>query len=249
MQININSNAVVAHTNRLEKLHKSALPNAIRNTLNDVAMDVKKVTMPAESDKAFVHRSPTFFKANSRVEFAKGWNVNTMKSTVGFANMKPKGEHDYSVKDLEQQEEGGVIGGKSFIPDKKARIGNSNNSNVKANARIGKVRQKMVNRSNVKGKNWGQQMIKSAIHVGVGGTILTDSLSNFKGGAVFKVTSIKRSKGHTIFKSIKLYSFSKNRKVKVNSTHFMRTASLDSANKMLQMYIVNAEKQIARLTK
>ncbi len=248
MIININSNAVVAHTNRLEKLHKSALPNAIRATLNDAAFDVKKVTMPDITKKTFTNRSPNFFKANSRVEMAKGWNIEGMKSTVGFVSQALKGARNYAVKDLEQQEEGGVIDKKSFIPTNKARSGNSPTKVVRANARLSSIKN-AVNRKNSKGANWAQQMIKSAVHVGVGGKVLTDRLSKFKGGALFGITSIKRVKGNIRFKATKIYSFTKNRKIVVKSSGFMRACSLDSASKMGSMFIINAEKQIARLTK
>src|SRR5687767_16018423 len=84
MELNINSDAVVKHTNTLEKMHRSAMPLAIRNTLNSVAFDVKKNTMPASAEREFVTRAPNFFKANSRVEMARGWNVDSMQSVVGF---------------------------------------------------------------------------------------------------------------------------------------------------------------------
>ena len=84
MILNINSNAVVSYTNTLEKLHKSAFPVAIRETLNSAAFDVKKNTMPLSAKKSFIERQPTFFKANSKVDKATGFNTSTMKSTVGF---------------------------------------------------------------------------------------------------------------------------------------------------------------------
>ena len=42
MQLNINSDAVVKFTNKLEKMKKFDLPIAIRVTLNDAAFDVKQ---------------------------------------------------------------------------------------------------------------------------------------------------------------------------------------------------------------
>lgn len=42
MQLNVNTDATVALTNKLEKLHKSAFPVAVRSTLNSAAFDMKK---------------------------------------------------------------------------------------------------------------------------------------------------------------------------------------------------------------
>ena len=57
MQLNINSDAVVKFTNTLEKLHKSGLPVAIRESLNNAAFDVKKRTMPKAAGDTFKERS------------------------------------------------------------------------------------------------------------------------------------------------------------------------------------------------
>ena len=42
LELNINAEDIVKFTNKLEKLSTTALPNVVRKTLNDVAMDVKK---------------------------------------------------------------------------------------------------------------------------------------------------------------------------------------------------------------
>ncbi len=248
MQLNINSNAVVAHTNRLESMHRSALPNAIRNTLNDVAMDVKKNTMPTETGKQFKKRTPNFFKANSRVEFAKGWNVNSMKSTIGFIEGGLKGGNNYAVKDLEQQEDGGVIGGKSLIPLNTARSGNSYNKNVKSNVRLTNI-QKIVNARSQKGKTKGEKFVNAVLKAGVGGYVLG---STKKGeNIVWKVNALKSELKTKSFKPklTPLYDYVKNRKVKVKKTNFMHKASLKSANYMEHMFINNANKQFERLRK
>ena len=45
MILNVNTDAVVALTNKLEKLHRSAFPVAVRSTLNSAAFDMKKDTI------------------------------------------------------------------------------------------------------------------------------------------------------------------------------------------------------------
>ncbi|MBL4809315.1 MAG: hypothetical protein JKY43_04565, partial [Phycisphaerales bacterium] len=47
VEFNVNTDAVVSLTNKLEKLHKSAFPVAVRGTLNSAAFDVKQKSMPA----------------------------------------------------------------------------------------------------------------------------------------------------------------------------------------------------------
>ena len=113
--------AISDHVSRLERINRSALPVAVRQTLNAAAFDVKQNTMPEEAD-IFIHRKPTFFKANSGVTPAKGLDVNTMEATVGF---KPKtGDRSHSVEDLEEQEEGGVIPhSRAFVALKEGRTG------------------------------------------------------------------------------------------------------------------------------
>ena len=66
--INIDNRAVVAFTNRLEKMRKSDLPVVINQTLNSVAFDVKQRTMPNSAKSNFVERNKSFFKSSSRVK-------------------------------------------------------------------------------------------------------------------------------------------------------------------------------------
>jgi hypothetical protein len=98
MQLNINHSAVVAHTNRLEKMRRSALPNAIRNSLNTTAFDLKMNTMPKSAQSAFKKRHPgQYYKANSRVEMAQGFDINKMESTVGITTERLKVKNNNSV--------------------------------------------------------------------------------------------------------------------------------------------------------
>ncbi|KKL54819.1 hypothetical protein LCGC14_2261580, partial [marine sediment metagenome] len=82
--LNVNTDKVVVFSNKLEKLHRSAFPIAIRGALNNAAFDVKKNTMPVSAEKEFTIRRKNFFKANSRVNMAKGFNVRTMQAMIGF---------------------------------------------------------------------------------------------------------------------------------------------------------------------
>ncbi len=240
-RFSIDSSAVMRHTRTLERMHRSALPSAIRNTLNEEAIDTKKVTMPAASN-IFVHRNKTFFKANSGVEKAQGFNVNSMKSTVGFFENNIKG-NNFSIKNLDQQEHSGTIGGKSFIPLLQARKGNSNTGMIRSNARITQIK-RIINANNSKGKNQKEKFVKAAIEAGKGGYVIAG-----KGKILFKVDSfqsnIKTRK--TQLKVTPLFRFKRRGKIKVNATHFMEKASLQTAKKADSFYIKQAEFQINRL--
>lgn len=233
MKININSSAVVKHTNTLEKLHRSALPTAVRSTLNSVAFDVKKTTMPESAARNFIQRAPNFFKANSRVEMAKGWSVDQMKAVVGFI---PK---DQSVEDLEQQEYGGTIEGRAFIPMDQSRAG-GNTSKVRPSNRLSKI-SKIVNAATMPGNNPKAKFAAAARKAGRGGFVL----GNLGEKTLWKIESID---GRTIKKK-PLFSYEKSRDVSVSRTGFMRTASIESANKIEKIFIREAQKQIDRLTK
>ena len=135
--INIDNRAVVAFTNRLEKMRKSDLPVVINQTLNSVAFDVKQRTMPNSAKSNFVERNKSFFKSSSRVKKSSGFNINNMKSEVGFIGSGTKAA---AVRGLEEQERGGTIGARDFIPMNPSRVGTSENKQVKAANRIKSIR-------------------------------------------------------------------------------------------------------------
>lgn len=243
MQINVNNNEVVKYTVKLEKLRKSALPNAIRGTLNDAAFDVKQKTMPVQAKADFINRSPNFFKANSRVEKAVGFDVNSMRSTVGFIENTLRGENNFSVKDLEQQEHSGNIKGKSFIPLDSARQGSVHNQLVKPANRLSKIKNKIVVAMHGSGSK-KQQFVKGIIKAGIGGFVLG---GNTKGqNTLWRVNSI--GEGNR-FGLTPLYDFRKSRSVHVDETGFMRTASVNSANKLNKFYIAQAQFWINKYAK
>jgi hypothetical protein len=241
MRLDVNSSGVFKFTRMLEKMQRSALPSAIRGALNKAVFDVKTNTMPASAD-VFTKRQPNFFKANSKFENASGFNVDSMKATVGFTEHGLKGGNNYSVKDLEQQEYGGDIDKKGFIPLAPARTGNNPGKSVRANSRLKSIT-KIVNPRDAKAKNAKQAFVKSVAFAGKGGFVL----GNFNGKQIlWRVNSLKKVDGH--FKLTALYSFKQGRKAHVKATGFMRNASLDTAKKLESFYIEEAKRQIAKLT-
>ena len=114
----INMTEVIGFTNKLGKLHKSALPLAIRSTLNDASFETKKV-IPLFFAKQFTVRKKNFIRSHTGVNKSKNtFNVNQMVAKVGLI----KGRSD-SGDDLIKQEYGGTIQNRDFIPFKDARVG------------------------------------------------------------------------------------------------------------------------------
>jgi hypothetical protein len=246
MKININADAAVVFANKLEKINKSALPAAIRNTLNAAAFDVKKNTMPAAAKGAFIQRKPTFFKANSKVRPASGSSVRSMQAIVGFTPLSGKGN---TVEDLQEQEYGGSIGGRAFIPLKKARAGGSWNKNVRSKMRIGTIKTKIVDMGNAgpkNAKNPRQKFIKSAVHAGKGGFILGDRKTGRGNRILWGVNSLRRKNGNIVVKATPLFAVKAKRKVKVRGTGFMKGASIKSGSIMEAEFAKHAERQIAK---
>ena len=238
--IRVNADELVAFTNRLENLHKSALPNAVRGTLNRLAFDVKQKTMPDSVASTFTIRRPNFFKANSRVMMADGWNIMSMRSEVGFTTANLTGVNNYAVSDLEQQERGGKIDGKSFIPMAPARGGGMSKP-VRPGNRLSSLK-KIVNASHIAG-NRKQAFVKAVKKAGPGGYVL----GNGESKVLWRINSISLRGGNVRVKKTALYSYRKNRSVTVKATSFMQTASTQSVKKVTYIYIAEAKRQLARL--
>jgi len=236
MKIDINADASVVFANKLEKIHRAALPNAVRSTLNSVAFDVKKKTMPSQAKKIFEERRANFFKGTSKVEMARGWNINEMSSVVGFVGA----EKNQAVEDLEKQERGGSIDGRSFVPLPAARIGENDSNAVHAKYRT-KNFKNIVRAGKQRGGSTGVRFIKAAIKAGKGGNVIGQN------GLLYRVLKIN-SRSHT-FKLRAIYTFKKGRSVKIKPTGFMKKASQISHPKMNRMFEIEAKKQIKKFMK
>lgn len=245
IQLNINTDSAVKFTNALEKLHRSALPSAIRGALNDAAFDVKTNTMPHHSAIEFKNRVPNFFKANSKVEKAMGFDVNTMKATVGFVEGALRGGNNFAVRDLNEQESGGTIDKKSFIPLDPARTGKSSDKPVRPNARLKSIG-KIVNARNQKGASKSSKFINAVLRAGVGGFVLG---STKKGeNILWRVDGLSSNVKTKKFtpKLTALYDWKQGRSVHVQGRSFMKKASLESSKKIEGYYIKQALRQIQK---
>jgi hypothetical protein len=251
-QLRINTDAVVAFTNKLEKLPRTAFPVAVRAALNSAAFDMKKNTLPKSAKDNFVQRKPSFFKANSRVEMAKGFDINRMQSVVGFTGK------DQAIDDLEQQEFGGKIGSRSFIPWKNARTSNNWNKSVRPINRLSSIPlDKVINAERVRFKghdrNQKQKFVRAAIMAkklhGNNAYVLTNKYGDGR-QTLMKIDEIWESSRHgnhpIEIRRTPIYSFKKGRNVKVKGKQFAKRAANEAHIKISDHYIKAAEFQFKK---
>lgn len=134
--MNVNSNAAIILTAKLERLNKSAFPSAVRSTLNDAAFSMKQKEILDSAKRNMTVRNPTVFKKFTGVKRANGFNVSSMHSEVGFI---PKdGVSGSKVPEgMEHNEVGGTDKeGAMYLA--KTRTGNSLAKRVRRKARFDK---------------------------------------------------------------------------------------------------------------
>lgn len=237
--INVNTDAVENMAERIRAAGKHAMPNAVRGTLNSLAFDMKKNTLPKSAKDTFEQRQKTFIKAFSRVNVAKGNDIEKMQSEVGFIDRGAKSQQ--AVENLEKQEHGGRIAGRAFIPLETSRVGKSRGRMVSAKNRLGRIG-RVVHSEDANGKNRQEKFFKSMIFVGVGGAVV----GNFEPNVVYRVTSIKKVKGKLRVRKTPLYTYDKGRTVKVTATKFSENAANNSASKARDIWIGEGNRAIRR---
>lgn len=239
VQLNINARGVVGFAHKLEQLHRSALPVAVRQTLTSAAFDVKQNTMPASAKGTFVQRKPNFFKATSKVFAAKGFDINNMQAVAGFVGK------DQAVEDLDQQETGGRIKGRTFIPLDTARVGNSNQRNVRPNARLKGAK---IISSQGGARSRKQNFVRAAIRAYANNALVIGNFDKPTLMRVDDITPIGIGRNALKIKTTPLYSMEKGRTVKVDRTGFMARAAGTTAPKIVGLFQKNALAQIKKYT-
>lgn len=262
MRIDVNTDKLKDYTKKLKSLGKSAFPVAVRQTLNDAAFNVKLQTMPKSADKAFVNREKNFFKANSKALPAEGMNVSTMHSDVGFFENKLNIKStNYAVKDLEEQEYGGSIDKKSFIPLNTARKSNSAGKVVKTNARISQIKTKEIIKTSAVGKtrtgkrmavtSKKQRFIRAAIvakqlHGNDAYVLGNRNANGSRTLSLINKVKFKKKTSQIDISRTPLYNVKKGRMVAVKATSFMKRASYETSINMDEMYIKRAQERFKK---
>lgn len=249
----INSKENIIFAEQLERISRTALPNIVSKVLNKAAMDVKK-GISDNNKNPFIHRNETFFKASSSIEFVKGRDITTMRSIVGFkSNPKRETRNDYSVQDLEQQEYGGKIAGKAFIPTVFARRSKNYKKQVRGAFRLTKIQEKIINAKNayhkarVKTMTKERAFILSAIYAKKSGNTFVISKNKDDKEYLFSINSVKRVGKNTKINSTPIYSVQAKRSItpsKGAHLHFMRKESMEHAEDMNGYFQLLAKERI-----
>lgn len=243
--ININTDALVVFANKLEKIGRSDLPVVINQTLNNAAFDVKQRTLLQSTSSEFTIRQKRFFSGTSTVKKSTGFNINTMKSQVGFKG----GSTNPAVKDLEKQEHGGSLK-RSFIANDDARVGGKSTGNIKKENRMSIIKTgRFVDAAKSKGGgNNKSKFIKAAFYAKKTGRNYVLGAYKTKTGrrTLYRIdkmqSSVKTRK--TTFKSTGILTVKKGSQVEIKATRFMSKATHKSSKRMEQHFIKNAKNRL-----
>lgn len=244
MKLDVNTDASIQLTAKLEKLHKSAFPSAVRNTLNQCAVDMKNKEIPNSASNNFNLKSgtKTLIKKNIRYEKAEGFDVNKMKSKVGIIGNTGNKTLDAFLGGLEKQEKGSIFNdGLRYL--KGARGGNKPNGRVRTENYYDKDNI-ASGRSKRKGTKRSKFVARAYYAHSTGKMMFMDSL---KGNFLVKVKSIKKDKkGKVNIKFNFVMMDRKDRPSKVKSTNFVEEAGLNQFRKIEKIYQQKAEFQFKK---
>lgn len=246
-QFNVNSQAVIHLTAKLERLNKHAFPAAVRATLSDGAFEMKKTNILESAKRNMTVRNKTVFKKFTGVEKAKfNSNVESMKATVGFI---PKdGLKGSKVpKGMEANEFGGVDDdGWMYMP--KTRTSNSKDRLVRKGKRFDKGKVLNIRRArNIATKKASRFIInasesfnqKKAFHFYSKNNIFLVQATSFS----------QNSRGGTNIKLDFLMRRRKDFKAKAKPTHFVKESAIRTQKQMEGFYQKNATFQFNKVLK
>ena len=242
----VNTDASIKLTAKLERLHKSAFPSAVRNTLNAAAFDAKK-NIPLQAAKVFTTRQKSFFKRFSTVKKANGFNLKTMSSTVGINSMLDK----EIAGNLESQEFGGTVNGRKLIPHNDARTSKSRSKRVASKNRHNKVKIHDASRAFKSHRGTRSSKFIAAVMSTAKSGKKHMMIKGSNRGMVYELTSVRQNtKTKKVnFKIKKLYSVRSNKTHKVKSTGFMLKSANLAVKKIDGFYKKNAEFQFKKFLK
>lgn len=242
--LRIDTDEVIKFTNKLNKLHRSAFPNAVRNTLNNAAFETKK-QIPLVAQKKFVTRSKTFFRAFSIVDQAKGFDVEKMVSKSGINGSKSGGQK--VANDLVKQEKGGNIEAGKLMPHDRARTSNSFEKKIKRKNYKQKINAFDASQTykSFKGspKSKFVASVMAAKKRGKNHFILQQNGT----GMLYEIKSFNESNGK--FKLDKLYSIRRNSSHQVKGQNFILESANKASKSMPKFYKKNAEYQFKKALK
>lgn len=245
---NVNTDAAIILTNKLEKLNKQGFPNAVRSTLSDAAFAMKKTNILESAKQNMTVRNPSFFRKFTGVNRAQGWDVKTMQSEVGFVNTDPdKKKGKKAIEGMESNEVGGSDNTGAMYLGKargqnslkrKVRVRNRYDKKNLAQGHVKRIRTR-GGQSNVMAMMAGWQEGKPIFirgKSGIGYVVEVKSVFNMATGKRdFKVDFLMRSR--------------KKKVANAKATHFNAQAALKTQKQIEVFYAKNSEYQFSKVWK
>lgn len=241
----VNTDASIQLTAKLERLNKSAFPSAVRNTLNNAAFEMKK-QIPITASKKFITRQKSFFKRMSVVDKANGWNVNKMKSITGIDGRDKK-----LAKNLEAQEFGGIVMGNKLVPHDDSRVSRSNRKRVSSKNFLNKVQAHNATKAFKAHKGTRNSKFVAAVMSTAKSGKKYMMLKSKNRGIVYQVTGLSQNlKSKKLrFKLKKLYIFRSKNTNRVKSNNYIKDSSVMIQKQIPNYYKKNAEFQFRKTLK
>lgn len=247
-QFSVNTDATIILTAKLERLNKSAFPNAVRSTLNDASFEMKKKNIFASAKLNMTVRNPSFFRKFTGVKKATGNNINSMYSEVGFKNTDPnpiKGKK--AIIGMEHNEVGGSDSTGAWYL-KKTRGQNSLKRKVQMAKRFDKKNLAQGNKKRIRKK--GGQSVVMAMMAGwqEGKPVSIRSKEGIR--YVVEVKSVfNMATGKRDFKVDFLMRSRTKKTAKAKATHFNKEAAIKTSKQMESFYAKNFEFQFNKVLK
>lgn len=235
MHIHVNTKHLQEYKQKLTSLKRSAFPNAIRNTLNDAAFDMKQNTLHASASRNFKHtRSKNFFKSFTQVEKAKGFDISQMRAITGMVD-RGKDSVKTALENMNLHEKGGSI-----------RKG----STYLQGARISKGFGRLVRKANYL-ENLDIIEDSKLTYMEKVAKAFKEKKAFIHNGYLISVTSMShKGKGKKRKVKIKTVLLTKKRKnVKINPNHFITEAGGITQKRIPFIFKNQADRQISRYTK
>ena len=247
IKFNVNTDATIALTARLERLNKSAFPSAVRSTLSDGAFEMKKKNILDSAKINMRVKNRGVFKKFTGVKKATGFNIDSMQSEVGFIP-KDGVKGDKVPKGMEGNEVGGTDNdGAMYL--KGARQQNSRKRNVLLKNRYDKNK---LAKGHIKRIRGAEKKASSVMAMMAGWEEGKPVFIRAKSGigyvvevlGVFDMKSGKRD-----FKLNFLMRSRTKKPSKMKATHFNREAAIKTSKQMDVFYKKNAEFQFNKVLK
>lgn len=255
MRLDVNTDAAIQLTAKLEKLNKSAFPSAVRNTLNEVAFQHKALIPKVAKHKFDYSRNKTFFRAITNVEKASGFDVNNMKAVSGLNPNALGGKANKVIDNLEKQETGGVVDGRKLITHKNSRVGNSFGGRTQSTARHEKntvhdasdAFKFQLKRTKSK-KSAYISAVMSGLKAGNKNILVKGGSKGKLKGMVYSVKGVKQNvkTGKFNFSTKKLYGYVRNDKFHVKGRGFISDSRRLVIKKIDSIYTQKAQFQFKK---